>query len=205
MTSRRAERQRRKSRSKNYRGQQTAIADRRARDVSSNAHLRIVEIEDPGEVIGGERIQVDGKISVVRSLRDDPLGHLRDRGRVDDAQLLAGRAYQTLYEIAEISSIKAMDTTKEPVDGGNMVPSPFSDAKLGAVKDLIALDKQLGRIGARLCRDILIERKFLRQIAESFGVPTSERSIGYVGKRFTECLETLAVELGYAQERRKSS
>jgi hypothetical protein len=142
---------------------------------------------------------------VLASIRDDPLGHMHDRGRIDDIQFKAGRDYQYFYERAEVSGVKAMDTTKEPVDGGNLVPDPLTSGMLAAADELAYLDRHLGDVGKRLIRLVLIERMFLTQVAKSLGVPTSERSINYVGKRVSECLETLALALGYAQRRRKMS
>jgi hypothetical protein len=142
---------------------------------------------------------------MLASIRDDPLGHMHDRGRIDDIQFKAGRDYQYFYERAEVSGIKAMDTTKEPVDGGNVVPDPLSSGMLAAADELAYLDRHLGDVGKRLIRLFLVDRMFLNQIAESLGVPPSERGITYIGKRVAECLETLALALGYAQRRRKMS
>jgi len=196
MTSRRAFRSsKRKSRNKNYRGQHLAGADRRAENLPINALVRAIVVEDP----------YGGVSTVLASIRDDPLGHLHDRGRIDDIQFKAGRDYQNFYERAEVSGVQAMDTTKEPVDGGNVIPDPLSSGMLAAADQLAYLDRRLGDVGKRLCRAFLIERMFLNQIAESLGMPSSERAINYIGKRVAECLETLAAALGYTQQRRKIS
>src|SRR3974390_2897019 len=59
-----------------------------------------------------------GKIDVVRSVRDDPLAGLRARRFIDEAQFVAGRHWQQCWEDSEIGQVRAIDTTKEPVDGG---------------------------------------------------------------------------------------
>jgi hypothetical protein len=160
-----------------------------------NALVRAIVVEDP----------YGGVSTVLQSIRDDPLGHLHDRGRIDDLQFKAGRDYQNFYERAEVSGVQAMDTTKEPVDGGNVIPDPLSSGMLAAADQLAYLDRRLGDVGKRLIRLFLIERMFLRQIIESYRMEATDSRTAYLGKRVSECLETLAEALGYAQRRKKAS
>lgn len=179
------------------------VHDRRARVLPENASVRFLEVDDPGELTAAGRAPPDGKIIAVVSLRDDPLGRLHDRGQIDDAQYAAGRHYQALCEAAEVSGVRAMDTTKEPVDGRGAVSFPLTDRQLGAMKALkslsIAIRSRHGTDGEALLTAVLVERMFLNHVIESRGVPASERSLRNFGWYLRQCLETLAIALGYAQ------
>jgi hypothetical protein len=95
------------------------IHDRRSKDVLRNRHVSIIEVEDPYE--RGEMIVVS------RQLRGDPLGRLHAHGQIDQAQYNAGRAFQFDWETAERGA-RAIDPTKEAVDGGQM-PEPITDGQ----------------------------------------------------------------------------
>lgn len=164
------------------------VHDRRASNLPANAMVRVVTVDDPYEA--------GAKIAAVASLRDDPLGRLRARKQIDEAQYRAGRDMQALYERAEIGKVMAVDTTKEPVDCGG-APEVLTDGQQRAIKEIIRLERVLGLEGSALVRDVLAERMFIEQCAATRGmVRRHERE--YLGRRFRECLETLAKELHYA-------
>lgn len=171
--------------------------DRHSTDEPQNVMLRAVSVDDPYER--------GAKIVAIANIRDDPLGRMHARDQIDDAQYAAGREYQRLWEHAEIVGVKAMDTTKEPVDGGAVTPDPFTDKQRAAMRTLDRLGRELGQEGEALCRLVLVERKYLGVIAESYGVRISDRSTRYFGMRFRECLETLAVALNFAPRRQRVS
>jgi hypothetical protein len=150
--------------------------------------LRTVIVDDPYEI--------GGKIFAIASMRDDPLARLHARGQIDDAQYAAGRHWQKLFGDSEVGGLKAMDTTKEPVDGGGF-SDPITDRQRRAVAGLIRATKALGLEGEALVRDILGRRWFIEQAAAARGLHT-QRGIDYLGRRFRECLETIAKEFGYA-------
>lgn len=165
------------------------IHDRRVEQLPINAMVRPITVDDPYEP--------GGKITTVQSLRDDPLARLHVRSQIDDAQYAAGRHWQNLYEAAEIGGVRAMDTTKEPVDGGGFLTEPITDRQRDAARELGRLSRSLGQDGDALVRSVLGHRWFIEQIAAARGIE-SRRGIEYLGRRFRECLETLARELGYA-------
>jgi hypothetical protein len=129
------------------------------------------------------------KIPAFASLRDDILGHLHARQEIDDAKLAAGRQYEILVEQAQVGTVKAMDTTKEPVDGGGVVFEPLTDEQLAAARKLHEAARWLGRRGEALVRLILVERRKFKEIAPSL----SERDVAYTRRQFFDCLEELAV------------
>lgn len=162
--------------------------ERIASELPRNVPVRFIEVSDPYEA--------GGKIIVAQSMRDDPLGRLHCRGQIDDAQYNAGRDMQSFYERAEVGNVKAMDTTKEPVDGGGF-PDPINESQWKARDKVLKLELALGKEGASIVRDFLAQRMFIEQIAAKRRM-SGDREIRYLGRRLRECLESLAKELKYA-------
>lgn len=134
--------------------------ERIATDLPLGAVVAPLEVDDPYSIAGQER----GRIIVMRSLRGDPLGYIHAHGGVDDAQYTAGRKWQSLYERVEIGGIQAMDTTKQPVDGGGLQKDMITDGKRRAVQQLrmaeeavivSAKKRPAGIERAKIVRDIL--------------------------------------------------
>jgi len=174
--------------SRRNREQRATAIDRTISMATLNTPIAPLEVKDPYD---------GGRLIVARSLRDDPLARLHDRHHIDDAQYAAGRAWQALYEAAEIGGARAIDPTREPVDGGGRIPEPITDRQRHAVRELGRLGRALGEQGDALVRDVLGRRLFIEQAAarrEQF----SRDAIEYLGKRFRECLETLARNMGFA-------
>lgn len=164
------------------------VHDRRA-NVAESDDLRTIVVDDPYEA--------GGKITVIASLRDDPLGRMHARHQIDEAQYSAGRAYQRLCEMAEIVAIKAMDPTKEPVDGGGVIFDPVTDRQIKAAKKLAALSRILGLEGEAICRAVLCRGIPVERLAIVFGTAGAHEA-RYLGRRFRGILESLAVELDFA-------
>jgi hypothetical protein len=169
------------------------IHDRRATETAENLHLGTITVDDPyGSAFD--------KIVVFRNLRDDPLAALHNSNQVDEAQFRAGRHWQKCYELSELGGARAIDPTKEAVDGGRM-PEPLSDAKCRALGDLAKARQALGLEGGALIHNVLGQHMTLGQCAEARGMST-DREKNYLGRRFRECLDTLAIEFGYATRTR---
>lgn len=126
-------------------------------------------------------------IRVIRATRDDPLAGLHSRGFIDMAQLSAGRIWQRHWENAAIGAVKAIDPTKEPVDGKGPTPAAFSDRQRKACMELRQAAIMLGWEGDRIVREVLGERGELATVAQRH-----RRSRKYIGQRFRHCLEVLA-------------
>jgi len=163
--------------------------DRRAIDLPINSKVAPMVADDPYER--------GAKITVVRSLRDDPLAAMHNARQIDQAQFIAGRHWQRAFELAEVRSVRAVDLTHERVDGGSIPQATISDAQVRAFGDLTRAMNALGQEGESLIRDFLGQGWTLRDIAARRGAH-SERERGYIGWRLRECLNTLAVEFGYA-------
>ena len=169
------------------------IHDRRATESNRGIenHLTPKEVDDPYEV--------GGKIIVMRSTRDDPLADLHARHMIDEAQYQAGRAFQSDFETAE-SGARAIDFTKEAVDGGTM-PDPLSEARMRAGKQLAIVYKALGLDGQVIVHEVLVHNMTRKQMTESRGL-AGKRYEEYIGMRFRECLDCLALVYGFAMEKR---
>lgn len=164
------------------------VHDRTSRDLLRNAQVAIDEVDDPYEA--------GGKIVVLRSTRNDPLADMKSKNQIDQCDYVAGRHWQAAWEHAEIGGVRAIDPGKEAVDGGRL-PEVLTDQQRKAVVDLKAAREALGREGHQLIHDVLAAGMSITQAAISRGL-TSEADRKYIGKRFRECLATLAKRFGYA-------
>lgn len=166
--------------------------DRRASATATNLNLGTVTVDDPyGTTFD--------KIVVFRNLRDDPLAAMNDAGQVSQWQYIAGRHWQKCYELSELGGARAIDPTREAVDGGRM-PEPLSDAKCRALGDLAKARQALGQEGGALIQHVLGEHMTMGQCASVRGMST-DREKNYLGRRLRECLDTLAEEFGYKTKR----
>lgn len=158
--------------------------DRRSTDLLINAQVAPVEVDDPYEA--------GAKIIVMRSLRDDPLGRLHDRRFITEQQYDAGREWQRLYEIAEVGGARAIDTTREFVDGGRF-PELFNENRAKAEKELGRAAREVGMLGERLLKDVLVNRMFFGQVAAA-----RQMSLEDVSGSFRRALDGLVVVFGFA-------
>jgi hypothetical protein len=164
--------------------------DRQSRDLLRNAQVAAMETVDP---ISGD------KIVVLRSTRNDPLAALHARKHIDEAQYHGGRAFQHDFEAIEHGA-KAVDPSQPYVDC-SVVARGVSDSFSKALVRLNAANKELGQNGAALTRDVLITGLSIAQVAEKRGVG-GEIELKYLGRRFRECLDCLALVYGFAMEKR---
>jgi hypothetical protein len=163
--------------------------DRKSTDLPINAVVAPVVVDDPFSNRGE-------KIEVMRSLRDDPLAGMFSRAQIDDAQYRAGRQWQSFHEQSAIGALGAIDPTKEAVDGGRM-RDVLTDKQAKAIMELRRIEPVLGMEGAALVRDVLGARMSIAVAAARRGC-MSEAEAKYIGRRFRESLETLAVHWGFA-------
>jgi hypothetical protein len=98
--------------------------------------------------------------------------------------------------------VRAIDPTREAVDGGSL-PEMLTDTQRSAVRDLKAGCEALGQEGHQLICDVLGRGMSITQAAGNRGLQ-SETDRKYAGKRFRECLSTLAIRFGYANREARS-
>lgn len=165
------------------------IHDRKAREINRQAEVAPIEVDDPHGLEPGE------KIVVLRQLRNDPLARLHAHHQIDEAQYMAGRAYQRDWETAERGA-RAIDPTKEAVDGGRL-PEALTDGQIKARKRLVQVQAALGRRMYKLAHAVLIDGQHVEHFAKNIGAK-GESWMLYYGRQFREALDTLAVEYNLA-------
>lgn len=168
------------------------IHDRTTDDIAINSQVTVAVVSDPYSETGE-------KIKVTRSLRDDPLAAMYEREQIDDAQFAAGRKWQLLHGKSTIGSIKAIDPGKEAVDGGIM-SEPITDMQIAAFQELAKCAGELGFFGNRLVFAVLGEGKQINEAAREFRL-SADYEVRYLGRRFRECLETMAIFWQFAAEK----
>ncbi len=164
------------------------IYDRMTADLPINAVVAPDIVDDP--------LDRTAKLRVMRSLRDDPLAGMYSRKVIDDAQLAAGRLWQRYHEDSEIGGARAIDFTKEAVDGGRFKEPDITHMSIALAK-LKEARKELGEFGSSLMHDVLIRRMTIIDVAKARVMPR-QREIDFLGLRFRECLESLARLWGFA-------
>lgn len=164
------------------------IYERVGTDSTGQAHISIAIVDDP--------LEHGAKLKVLRNIRDDPLAGMHSRGQIDDAMLAAGREWQRHHEHSEIGAISAIDPAKEAVDGGR-IPEPITDRQIHAMAKMREANRELGPYGASIIMDVLGRRMSIIEIAAHRNMPRRSE-LEYLGKRFRECLNTLAKLWGYA-------
>jgi hypothetical protein len=156
-------------------------------------HSAAIEVMDP--------LNTSERIVVFRAIRSDPLARLHDRGQIDEAQYRAGRHWQSAYERAEISGARAIDPTKEAVDGGQIARAGITDAQAAAFATLAKAAKTAGVIGTNLLIDVLAHGMTTEQVSRARGY-SNQRSADFYARLFRETLDGLAIEFGYAARKR---
>lgn len=168
------------------------IYDRLSSDLPINSQVAPAVVDDP--------LEPGAKLRVIRSLRDDPLAWMHNRGRIDDAELEAGRKWQADYELIEIGGARGVDITKDAVDGGRFHDPLENPHRKRASDRIAAIDGILGQRDSLLIRDILGRCLNLAQAAAARNL-LGERGINYVGRRFSDILESLVQFYGLTARR----
>lgn len=181
------------------------VHDRMVTDLPFNAKIAISQVPDAygiaefptyDERRGELTSQGQPTVTVVRSLRDDPLAAMEAADQIDRIQFLAGQHWQFAYIRAEIGGVRAIDPGKEAVDGSRLA-DPVNEVVKKAIADLARASRALGMEGDMLCRDVLGRGYTVAKAADARGLG-SEYGRKYLGRRFRECLSTLSVVFGYA-------
>jgi hypothetical protein len=95
--------------------------------------------------------------------------------------------------------VKAIDFTREAVDGSGPMEARITDEKIRATKQMKAATTALGLEGEALMNSFLDACLTIKDIADKWH-RTTERERLYIGQRVRECLTTLAVCFGYEME-----
>lgn len=167
--------------------------DRQFRGDLINSVVAAIDVDDPYAEKKGE------KIRVTRSLRDDPVAAMHNSGHISDEVYDASKEWYSLFLKKELGNLRAMDLTRPKVDGGRS-PDFNSVSREEAREKLRAIDAELGREGADWAHDVLGLGMTIRDAAAKRGL-FSQLEVKFAGGRVRECLNTIAVELGYIKRR----
>jgi hypothetical protein len=139
-------------------------------------------------------------VTVVRALRDDPLGRMFSRHQIDQPQYLGGRSYQELVEVVQIGSMRSVDLGKTPVSGGRFI-EPLTDTRQRAARRLRSVEGAVvhhhGVEGLGLARAVLADRRSVEATARQYGA-ASNREVRSVAWLFRKILDVIAKACGFA-------
>jgi hypothetical protein len=94
--------------------------------------------------------------SVAINVRESAIEHLASHKRINSAQAVAGDRFRRLWEQAAIGAVKAIDPTKDAVDGG-AAGDLITDVMLAASEELKRALQAIGPIGSRVLISVIEE------------------------------------------------
>jgi hypothetical protein len=132
--------------------------------------IRPVLMDDPFEP-GTRRV-------VLKNVRVNPVDAMYYAGRIDDAQMAAGNLFRSYWEEAEIGGSRAIDYSRQRVDGGRMA-EPLTERAAMARSQLLAAYELLGKRPYALLTAVVGEGVSCARIA----IERPHLVRGLVGKR----------------------
>ena len=152
--------------------------------------MTVIEIDNPlyNRAHDGDRTNPK-RITAAYNPRESYVGWLLARDQINRAEYEAAGKIREAFEAMGGAGARAMDYSKEWVDGG-MMPDPITDAQLNAGRTLKQCAAWLGPAG----HDLTI--KLAGQCLWPKDMAPDRNGQLYVGKRFRECLSTLAHHFG---------
>lgn len=125
-------------------------------------------------------------LKVVKNIGGDTIEMMYHRQQIDVAQYEAARKIRRLHEASGAVGARAIDYTREHVDGGK-VWTGILDVKLSAADQLAGARFELGRFDYHLVLSVAGEGARIKDMAVELG-----RDAEDVGKRLRLALEYLA-------------
>ena len=126
--------------------------------------------------------------------------YLFHRGTVDEAEFIAAKRSCAVYETIGGAGARAIDYGRQQVDGGQIAQS-VTEAQLYASQTLHQMLKVLGSEGYHLTLNLTGAGLWPRDLA---GEDEQRQRSRYIGERFKECLDVLAVHWGLKQRQTRS-
>jgi hypothetical protein len=140
-------------------------------NIDGQEYLGTLMVEDPYEC--DAQMRSVKRVKVI-STRDDPVGWMYQHGQLArdgerdgrdaETRLMAARRFEQLYERAEIGGARAIDFTRDVVDGGQIV-TPDAMLRSEALAELNAMWRLLGINGSLLVRRVIGEKRTLVEVA----------------------------------------
>jgi hypothetical protein len=157
-----------------------------------NAQVAPIEVDDPYEE--------GAKIVVLQSTQHDPLPEMISKARsINTTTSRGGIGRQPGGTPRSAACGRSIRPGRRSMAAACRKCSPTPSA----VRDLKAGCEALGQEGHQLICDVLGRGMSITQAAGNRGLQ-SETDRKYAGKRFRECLSTLAIRFGYANREARS-
>lgn len=162
---------------------------------TTNSEIVRAEVLDPQGGKSGD------KISLARSLRDDPLGWMHSHKTLTDTQYLAGRTIQQLFYARGLGGVSAVDTTRPYIDGG--VSGGNIDRRIAASQKLEKIYAAVGSDGSAWLQAILYQSLNIKEACAQRGEYLDKHHRA-ASKIIKSHLDTASQILGIATESRFS-
>lgn len=153
-----------------------------------------------GEDLVDDPYERGAKLRVIRNVREHPVSYLHAKGIINESQRIAGEAFRANYERAVLGAAKAIDYTKERVDGG-LPAEPLTEAAQRATQWLndVAKHSGCGLRGYTILTHVCGEGHGLETTAKMLrgsGCPGGRAGVGWVQGILVISLEALIQHLG---------
>jgi hypothetical protein len=155
------------------------------------ALLSPADVDDPYEP--------GAKLRVIKNVREHAISQLHSTGVITDDQRIAAELFRAKYEMSVLGASKAIDYTKERVDGGRLA-EPLSERVQEAFQWLnsVARYPGIGKQGFSVLVAVCGEGKGLIETAKSWSGCHADGTRGhvYIKGRLIEALEELIKHSG---------
>jgi hypothetical protein len=191
-----------KRRKAKARAKAKATSSPKGKPMKHAAVTDLITVDNPAE--HAERV-VNPYITAIRTLRDDPIGHMHARGHlgalsppevkiaIADARLRRARLFQEAWEVSGRGGrLRSPDFDGVPGSSDPSRRSGFDDRQRRAGNQLDQWKSQLGGAGYALLKLILIDKCTIAEAARRQHGQVTQSIIRYLGHRLRECLDTLA-------------
>lgn len=161
----------------------------------ARASVTVIEVDNPlyNRAHGPDKTNQQ-HIPVAFNMRESYVGWLFARGLIDGGEKRAADKVRQAYERMGGAGASAIDYGREHVDGGHIAQT-ITDSHLlaaGVLRDALSW---LGQEGYSLTMKLAAEGRWLAELSND------ERRREFLGNRFRECLDTLAVNWGFKMRR----
>jgi hypothetical protein len=165
--------------------------DDKIRRVENNSVTNVVPFRKLAHRVVQDPYTGERQSSLVNN-RGDLLGAMRaKRVLKHDWQLAVARHIEQAFERSQVGGVKAMDFSREPVDGGQIARDGYHDGHKRAYETLAKARQALGADTYKLIETVLRDRHSLTDVASMTGHPYE-----LVRERFRTALTTLAETFG---------
>jgi hypothetical protein len=163
------------------------------------AVVTVIEIDNPlyNRAHDGDRTNPK-RITAAYNPRESYVGFLHAKSIIDDAEFQAGVIIRAAYEDMGGVGARAIDYTREHVDGGGIAQT-ISDRHLKASRTLQEARKVLGEDGYNITIKLAAQGLWPKDLR-----PNDVKAREVLGTRLRECLDILAVLWGKKKRRDRS-